>query len=218
MNYQHYERIINPLKIEPCKLLTTRKKQFYTQTYDPIKIIQNIEKYTDDTLDPKIKCEYLKNIKERFNLEIKNNCCNCISFTLYYLTDETKLRDYLVSLKVSVVNITKCLSDSKYNFIARIYLDQSVINLYTEKKDKIHIFEEDARVSQERKDKLEHITRIENEELENEELNNIDLTKEYDKPTISNNLYYEYISSYINKIKLFRNFNNYRLFSFVYFI
>ena len=41
MNYQHYERIINPLKIEPCKLLTTRKKQFYTQTYDPIKIIQN---------------------------------------------------------------------------------------------------------------------------------------------------------------------------------
>ena len=65
---------INPLKIERCNLLTTRKKQFYTHTYDPINIIQNIENYTDDTLDPKIKCEYLKNIKERFNLEIKYNC------------------------------------------------------------------------------------------------------------------------------------------------
>ena len=42
MNYQHDKRIINPLKIEPCNLLTTRKKQFYRHTYDPINIIQNI--------------------------------------------------------------------------------------------------------------------------------------------------------------------------------
>lgn len=125
------ERFVNnPITTEICELSSTKKLNFYVHNYDPINIIKNIQEYDDPLLDPSIKIKYLQNLSEKFDLTIKRNCCNCISFILYYLKDEKKLLDYLFSLKTSVENMSKYLGEPEYNFIARIYLDQSVINLY----------------------------------------------------------------------------------------
>ena len=133
---EHQSKFItNPISTEICNLYTTRKSKFYIHTYDPTNILKNIEEYNNPLLDQSIKIKYLDNLREKFDLRIKLNCCNCISFILYYLTDEKKLLDYLFSLKTSVENMSKYLSEPKYNFIARIYLDQSVINFYKTKKD-----------------------------------------------------------------------------------
>ena len=120
----------NPITTEICELSSTKKSEFYVHTYDPTNILKNIKEYNDPLLDPSIKIKYLENLYEKFDLTIKRNCCNCISFILYYVIDEKKLLDYLFSLKTSVENMSKYLREPEYNFIARIYLDQSVINLY----------------------------------------------------------------------------------------
>jgi len=122
--------VTNPIATEICLLYNTRKSKFYVHTYDPTNILKNIKEYSEPLLDTNIKNKYLDNLYEKFDLTIKIKCCNCISFILYYLTDEKKLLDYLFSLKTSVENMSKYLSEPEYNFIARIYLDQSVINLY----------------------------------------------------------------------------------------
>ena len=127
--------VMNPIATEICKLFSTKKHKFYVHTYDPTNIYKNILKYNDPLPNPSIKNNYLINLLKKFDFTIKENCCNCISFILYYLTDEQKLLDYLFSLKTSVENMSKYLSEPKYNFIARIYLDQSVINLYRTKQD-----------------------------------------------------------------------------------
>lgn len=58
-----------------------------------------------------------------FDLEIKYNCCNCVSFTLYITSNKiSKLFGYLYSLRKSLDNIANNLD----GFIARFYLDYSI--------------------------------------------------------------------------------------------
>ena len=55
MSYTQNIDVFNPLKLEICKLLTTKKSKFYTHTYNPTSIIQNIKDYNDPELDTFIK-------------------------------------------------------------------------------------------------------------------------------------------------------------------
>lgn len=134
----------NPLDInEDCCLLNSKKKSFYKYTYEPRKLIDNINKIYE-LYKINISEEFYLSYKETINKMIsstdKENCCNCVSFTLYVI-DKTckdflckrnqrdffevidKLYGYLSSIEISVTNIEKNLK----NFISRFYLDFSVI-------------------------------------------------------------------------------------------
>jgi hypothetical protein len=130
---------------ETCYLINNKKLEYYIHKYDPQKIIQRIRDYD---IFINIKQDYITNLEEIADLTPKENCCNCVSFVLYYIYDPTSfnldiikekndltpinlsiiiglilnLNKYLYSLKNSVTNINKCLLD----FISRIYLDISV--------------------------------------------------------------------------------------------
>ena len=49
--YSNQECVLNPLnpldKIEECKLLSTKRKEFYKYTYDSTNVIKNITNYSD---------------------------------------------------------------------------------------------------------------------------------------------------------------------------
>ena len=150
------EKIENILNVssnpkEMCLRIRNRndphhKKKYYKHTYDPTKVIENIKSYN---IDATIKNSYLKNLDDLIDSTIKkNNCCNCISFTLYsayvvetrdeYITNfGKKLMSYLYSLKLSAMTIEKNLPE----FIARIYLDISVYILLQKIKSDKKLFD-----------------------------------------------------------------------------
>src|SRR4029078_4141397 len=66
----------------------------------------------------------IEGLLNNVNTEIYSNCCNCISFVLYYseCKDENKLALFLRSLLASVINIKKYLP----SWLVRIYLDETV--------------------------------------------------------------------------------------------
>ena len=111
------------LEHEKCELLTTKKEQYYVNTYDPTKIIEKIRETNPEMIDY---------IKDKFDLEIKHNCCNAISVILYFnetINDETIL-GYLNSLLRSAKNVNKYLGQLPRNFnnswLYRVYMDLSV--------------------------------------------------------------------------------------------
>ena len=67
-----------------------------------------------------------------FNLEEKNNCCNCIAIVLYAKNNIVNLYNYLYSMKKSLDNVSNKLND----FIVRFYLDESVFKTIYEEYDK----------------------------------------------------------------------------------
>jgi hypothetical protein len=105
----------NPInKTEFCSLINTKKEKYYTHTYDPKKIKKILDEYPNLFVDT----------NEVFDFTPKNNCCNCISLTLYYTNtdDLTPLLLYLNTIKRTIKNVSKNLKD----WIVRIYLDKSV--------------------------------------------------------------------------------------------
>jgi hypothetical protein len=75
-----------------------------------------------------------------FDLNIIDNCCNCVAIVLYYDTNIdtiklNKLFKYLYSMKKSLDNVSSILPD----FIIRFYLDKSVLRYHLEnfKQNKI---------------------------------------------------------------------------------
>ena len=113
----------NPIdKNEMCKLINTKKIAYYTHTYDPTKITDNIRKQPESDHRTKL----LKDIDRIFNLDKRENCCNCISISLYFTTKYIGrlLRTYLSSIQRTVKNVQNCLKD----WIVRIYIDSSVFD------------------------------------------------------------------------------------------
>ncbi|AYV85356.1 MAG: hypothetical protein Satyrvirus12_10 [Satyrvirus sp.] len=124
----------NPIKYdENCQLINLRKHSYYIHTYDPNNIIENIKKN-------KLPDGYLPNIISKFNLQKRQNCCNCISIVLYYeskffinihnLFIDTDDFDnlaykYLPSIKKTIINVKKNLSD----WLVRIYMDPNILNI-----------------------------------------------------------------------------------------
>jgi hypothetical protein len=142
-----YEKSViqNPLDdTETCCLLNTKRESYYTNTYDPIKFIENIKqlhsKYRPQITDGKKIAEfeeffgeYYHNVSQLINMTPNDKCCNCVAFTLYinydteidYNTNHValgkvldKLYGYLSSLQISILNIQKHLK----KFISRLYV------------------------------------------------------------------------------------------------
>ena len=142
---------------------TCLRKVFYGKSVNHILPMASPQK-DEGTLEA-----FLENMKRIIDMEPRDKCCNCISFTLYstaniesedkllkvhedklkngeeddeedgdifYETlemDLYKLCNYLLSLKISVMNINERLKD----FVVRIYLDISVISVIN-KFNEIH--------------------------------------------------------------------------------
>jgi hypothetical protein len=137
------EIINNPLNItEKCYRINSKKEEYYIYKYDPTNIINNIIDFKQDNFDK--LTEYGNNLDEVADLTPKNNCCNCVTFTLYSTYDTNKIKElnveilnqlhkiyaYLYSLKISVTNIDNKLTE----FISRIYIDISVFKFLFEVK------------------------------------------------------------------------------------
>ena len=65
---------------------------YYKFTYDPSEIIKTVDK------NQKYGAEYLKKLKEIFNFTKRENCCNCISISLYLKNPLDALK-YLMGLR-----------------------------------------------------------------------------------------------------------------------
>ena len=151
--YPTITKVMNPLKNteEECYLVNNKKHSFYKYIYDPSKIMQNQIDFvisSDIIIDEDYKKKHLRHLSELINPEKKENCCNCVSFTLYIqdMTDDKdfigenkmffretikKLYGYLSSLQISIININKNLPD----FVCRIYMDSSVIKVVNKIKN-----------------------------------------------------------------------------------
>lgn len=101
----------NPLdEKEIYSLINTKKKKYYIHRYDPSLILKKLFTFP--------------HINEHFDLEVKNNCCNRISISLYF-TERLNLDKcviYLTSIRRTVNNVRKNLPD----WLVRLYLDSSV--------------------------------------------------------------------------------------------
>ena len=87
----------NPLGYqEGCKLITSKKQQYYVHTYDPTKMIK--------LLTEKLGSEL---VSTRFDGTIRRaNCCNIISISLYFIGCELKnMAKYLMSIERTVKNV-----------------------------------------------------------------------------------------------------------------
>jgi len=141
------QKIFCPLDTtkQSCYLINNKRIDYYIYKYEPSKIIDNIRKFD---IDEATKEEYISTITEIADLTPRDNCCNCISFTFYFLYYQSlfdawinnddyspdivrylyTVYAYLLSIKISVTNITRCLP----NFISRVYLDISVFKILYE--------------------------------------------------------------------------------------
>jgi hypothetical protein len=141
------QKIFCPLDTtnQSCYLINNKRIDYYIYKYEPSKIIDNINKFD---IDDATKEEYISNISEIADLTPRDNCCNCISFTFYTMYYQSlfdawinyddyspdivtylyTVYAYLLSIKISVTNITRCLP----NFISRVYLDISVFKILYE--------------------------------------------------------------------------------------
>ncbi len=96
---------------DKCYRITNKKSQYYTHRYDPSFIYELVK-------DLDFKDEILR----AFDLEPKDNCCNCVSFVCYSGGKLNLLFDYLYSQKKSLDNISNNLE----GFISKFYFDSSI--------------------------------------------------------------------------------------------
>ncbi|ARF10092.1 hypothetical protein Indivirus_13_6 [Indivirus ILV1] len=96
-----------------CTLISTQKKNYYKFTYDGQKIVNRYKEYN------------IEGLLDNVNTNTYNNCCNCISLTLYTKDCRDKrLKTFMTSLLASVINIKKHLP----GWLVRIYFDETVYN------------------------------------------------------------------------------------------
>lgn len=122
----------NPINnTESCKLVNSKKSNYYKHKYDPTNIINTIE---TNFKDNKYKDELINNLKQTFDLEPRDNCCNCISISLYFLEDIVSgYLKYLSSIDRTIKNVAVCLPD----YIVRVYMDGSVYNQINQINDEL---------------------------------------------------------------------------------
>lgn len=109
-----YEDLLNGKCIE----ITKKKTSYYDKIYDPTPIIINFKHFLGEE-NP----IYL-NFVEYCNPTINENCCNCISVSLYILdvNNYCYLSRFIFTIQQSISNVQKYLPD----WIYRLYLDPSV--------------------------------------------------------------------------------------------
>ena len=104
---------INPLQqTETCNIKNNKKNAFYVHTYDPTTMIQML-----------LRTDFNHTVLDMFDTNIKTECCNVISISLYFTNcDDFTMDKYLESILRSVKNVKKNLND----WLVRVYLDKSV--------------------------------------------------------------------------------------------
>jgi len=140
---------------EKCYLLNSKKERYYNIKYNPSVFIDKINEYPIDIYSNskigELRAKYIEALASLINMEPKDKCCKCISFTYYAIDvsdkeksdiekekiDESTKREnikrlyddklkqiygYLSSLQLSIINITNNLQD----FVGRIYVDVSL--------------------------------------------------------------------------------------------
>ena len=115
----------NPLnEFEMCKLVSSRKKEYYTFIYDPQPIIDKLKELE--------ATEYLNNLTKTFDLTKRKNCCNCISLMLYALNNNL-LYVYLPAICKTIENVYNNLP----GWLVRIYMDPSVYEIMELTKERM---------------------------------------------------------------------------------
>ena len=111
----------NPLKnSEMCTLRNRKKHNLYVHTYNPTNMINDI----------RTKLNIPDVVLDRFDDEIRHQCCNVISISLYFKDcNDSTMEKYLYSILRSVQNVEKNLKD----YVVRVYFDTSVYNCIDEK-------------------------------------------------------------------------------------
>ena len=102
-----------------CIKITKKKNEYYTKKYDPNPIIENFKKTLGEDSE---KYKFFNNF---CNKDIKENCCNCISVSLYIIdpTNYLYLSRFIFTIYQSILNVKKYLPD----WIYRLYIDPSVL-------------------------------------------------------------------------------------------
>ena len=119
-NYSSCENVYDDSDVCCKSLKKANKDKYYIHTYNRDWVPELLK--TNTELNDEL-------INYMFNLEEKNNCCNCIAIVLYAKNNIEKLYDYLYSIKKSLDNVSNILND----FIVRFYLDESVFKtIYSE--------------------------------------------------------------------------------------
>jgi hypothetical protein len=107
------QEVQNPLGYStPCTLITSKKDKYYVHTYDPTTPLL--------LLSQRLPREI---ISERFVDSRRENCCNVISISLYFIgCIPDNMTKYLFSIERTVKNVHNNLPD----WIVRVYIDNSV--------------------------------------------------------------------------------------------
>lgn len=107
------QEVQNPLGYSrPCTLITSKKDKYYVHTYDPMTPLL--------LLSQRLPREI---ISERFVDSRRENCCNVISISLYFIgCIPDNMTKYLFSIERTVKNVHNNLPD----WIVRVYIDNSV--------------------------------------------------------------------------------------------
>jgi hypothetical protein len=111
-----YNAILN----ENCKLVSNKLEQFYIYKYNPKPILE----------------QYIKELKQDiavekmyYDLEESDNCCNCISYSIYSKgEDPNKLANQIGSYFLSINRSIKNIKNNLPYWIVRIYIDNSIYN------------------------------------------------------------------------------------------
>lgn len=112
---------------QQCKLVSTKQNDKYTKIYNPMEIFAQLKKYNQILAkqDNQLEEQLNNNLKKKFDFNIRNNCCNCISITVYFNVNYNNAKYtaiYLRSIKRTIQNVENCLPD----WIVRLYFDKTV--------------------------------------------------------------------------------------------
>ena len=107
------QEVQNPLGYStPCTLITSKKIKYYVHTYDPTTPLSLLSQRLSSEL-----------ISERFVVSRRENCCNVISISLYFIgCIPDNMTKYLFSIERTVKNVHNNLP----GWIVRVYFDNSV--------------------------------------------------------------------------------------------
>jgi hypothetical protein len=101
---------------EKCVRIQRKREKYYTNTYDPTFAHKLIEEQPNK-----------EDIYKMFDLTKRENCANCVSFSLY-LKGINYLITNIDSMKISVENANKFLP----NYLLRYYFDGSIFRILAE--------------------------------------------------------------------------------------
>jgi hypothetical protein len=114
-----------------CALIGSKKTRYYTHTYNPNAILENIKvEQKNNNISVEKSNEYIENFNKIFDTKQRKDCCKCISVSLYSL-DIKYINNVISSIKRTAINVKNNLPD----WIVRFYVDLSVYEKIKDNED-----------------------------------------------------------------------------------